>query len=137
MSRKPKSPRRMVPASYEVVGDTHVVVVPLYTSNPNNGQTGNTKWAGIAKSRQRKEQRGRVRFYLQAHRLPNTFRKVRIVRLAPSNGLDPGGLWAALKSPQDGVADHLGIDDGPKSPATWEMAQERSVGYGVRVELSA
>jgi hypothetical protein len=132
---KPKNPRRMAPASYEVIDGTHVIVVPMYTSNPNNGQTGNTRWAGIRRSKERRGQRSWMKTSLAGLFVPRTFRKVRLVRLAPSNGLDTGGLWAALKSPQDGVADHLGIDDGPSSPATWEMAQERSVGYGVRVEL--
>lgn len=125
--------------NYHVRDDgTHVLTVPVFTSNPNNGQTGHTKFAGAQKSRDRKLQRAQVGFYLHLNSVPRHFRGVRLVRLAPSNpGLDTGGLWAALKGPQDEVAKHLGVDDGPNSEASWEMDSEFSPAYGVRVELTA
>lgn len=128
--------RPLILASFEVRDDgTWVIEIPVYTHNPNNGATGNTKWAGIMKSKERKMQRAQVGLYLMLNSVPKHFRGVRMTRMAPSEGLDTGGLWAAMKAPQDAVAEHLGIDDGPKSPATWEMDQERNKAYGVRVEL--
>lgn len=129
--------RPLVSASYEVRPDgTHALTVPVYTYNPNNGTTGHSRAASIHKSDERKAQRAQVGIYLRLNEVPRHFRGVRLVRLAPSNpGLDTGGLWAALKAPQDEVAKHLSIDDGPCSPASWEMASEQSKAYGVRVEL--
>lgn len=128
----------LVLADFNIRDDgTWVVTIPVYTYNPNNGSTGHTRWAGIQRSKARKTQRAQVGLYLMLNSVPKYFRGVRITRLAPSEGLDTGGLWAALKAPQDAVAEHLGIDDGPKSPATWEVAQERAKAYGVRVELRA
>lgn len=126
----------LVLASYEIREDgTHVLTVPVHTYNPNNGQTGNSRKAGVFKTNARKAQRAMVGIYLNLNSVPRHFRGVRLVRLAPSTGLDTGGLWAALKAPQDEVAKHLGVDDGPDSPASWDMDQEHSEGYGVRVEL--
>lgn len=128
----------LVAAEYYVRTDcTYVLVVPLYTYNPNNGATGHSRFAGVMRSRERKTQRAQVALYLRLNSVPHGFRGIRLVRLAPSEGLDTGGLWAALKAPQDEVAKHLGIDDGPKSPATWAMDQERAKAYGVRIELRA
>lgn len=136
--RRRKKSHPLVFASYELHGDgTHVLTVPLYTYNPNNGATGHSRFAGIMRSQERKTQRAQVALYLALFKVPEHFRGIRLVRLAPSSGLDTGGLWAALKAPQDEVAKHLGIDDGPKSPATWAMDQERSKAYGVRIELKA
>jgi hypothetical protein len=128
----------LVAAAYEVLEDgTHVVTIPVRTTNPNNGATGHSRFAGIMRSAERKTQRAQCAMYLRLFSVPRNFRGIRMTRLAPSSGLDTGGLWAALKAPQDEVAKHLGIDDGPKSQATWEMAQERNPAYGVRVEFRA
>ena len=135
--RRRSTPHPLVLASYNVREDgTHVLTVPVYTFNPNNGPNGETAFAAKQKSRNRKVQRAMVGIHLSLNEVPRYFRGVRLVRLAPSNpGLDTGGLWAALKSPQDEVAKHLGIGDGPNSPASWELAQEFSRAYGVRIEL--
>lgn len=135
--KRHKKTHALVLDSYEVLEDgTHVVVIPVHTRNFGNVQGPNSQIAGILRRREQTAQRVQCKAILAKYDVPTHFRGVRMVRLAPSNtGLDTGGIWNALKAPQDGVADHLGIDDGPRSPATWVMDQEYSKAYGVRVEL--
>lgn len=124
----------LVLPKFEVLADgAHAVTIPVHTRALVNLQTGNSKLFGIMRSREKKQQREAVGPHLFG--IGISFRSVRMVRLAPSNGLDQGNLWNALKAVQDEIAAHLGIDDGPKSPASWAVGQERSKAYGVRVEL--
>jgi hypothetical protein len=124
----------LVLPKFEVLPDgAHAVTIPVHTRNMANLQTGNSRIAGIMRKRERAKQRATVQPHLFG--IGISFRSVTLVRLAPSSGLDTGGLWNALKAVQDEVAAHLGVDDGPKSPASWVMKQERSKAYGVRVEL--
>ena len=127
----------LVLASHRILDDgTHVLVAPVFTINYANQQNGNSRLAGILKRKEQTAQRAMVGIHLRLNDVPTHFRGIRIVRLAPSGvGLDTGGLWNALKAPQDAVAEHLGIDDGPHSPASWELDQEYSQAYGVRIEL--
>lgn len=124
----------LVLPKFEVLADgAHAVTIPVHTRNHANSQQPNSKIAGILRSKERAAQRKTVASGLFG--IGISFRSVTIIRLAPSDGLDMGGLWLALKATQDAIADHLGIDDGPKSPASWAVGQERSKAYGVRVEL--
>jgi len=146
VARKASAPKKrhyksdghpLVLASHTVLDDgTHVLVAPVFTINYANQQTGNSRLAGILKRKEQTAQRAMVAFQLTLNEMPRDYRGVRIVRLAPSGvGLDTGGLWNALKAPQDAVAEYLGIDDSQKSPASWDLAQEYSKAYGVRIEL--
>ncbi len=141
------------------------VLIPIKTTNPNNGQTGNTKLAAIIRGRARKANRTETK--LRIHSALATLGRWRmfdpfasmisnggaavgglirlfeegpvtatITRLAPSNGLDPhDGLGAALKGVIDGVADALGLKNDRDERVTWVLQQERAKAYGVRVEI--
>lgn len=139
MKKRRAKSRSLAPASYDILVDgTHVLVVPVFTENFSNGALGNSKGFAWRRANDKKTQRAMVGLHLTFNDVPRYFRGVKLVRLAPSPiGLDTGGLWSALKAPQDEVAKHLGIDDGPRSPASWELAQEFSPTYGVRIELQA
>lgn len=136
---KPKKTRHkkhhpLVLPKFEVLPDgAHAVTIPVHTRCLANIQTGNSKAFGIMRSREKKTQRDAVQPCLFG--IGISFRGVRMVRLAPSEGLDTGNLWNALKAVQDEIAAHLGVDDGPDSPVTWEVDQERSAAYGVRIEF--
>lgn len=126
----------LVLPKFEVLSDgAHAVTIPVHTRNMSNLQTGNSRVAGILRKDERERQRKAVQPHLFG--IGISFRDVHMVRIAPpqSNGLDEGNLWNALKGVQDELAAHLGIDDGPSSPATWSVANERGSAYGVRVEL--
>jgi hypothetical protein len=60
-------------------------------------------------------------------------RRVRLTRLAPRR-LDSDNAVIAAKECRDGVARALGVDDHDER-VTWEVAQEKTSGYGLRVEL--
>lgn len=132
--RRHKKHHDLVLPKFEVLADgAHVVTIPVHTRCLANIQSGNSRLFGIMRSREKKKQRETVRPHLSF--IGISFRSVTMIRLAPSSGLDQGNLWNALKAVQDEIADHLCIDDGPKSPASWTVGQERSKAYGVRVEL--
>ena len=135
-NKRHKKDHALVAPDFRVLPDgAHSVTVGVYTRNQANLQTGNSKVAGILRKNERAKQREKVLAGLFC--IGVSFRDVLLVRLAPSSGLDTGGLWYALKAAQDAVAEHLGIDDGPKSPASWRMEQEYAKAYGVRIELRA
>jgi len=60
---------------------------------------------------------------------------VHITRIARGE-LDTDNLAGACKAVRDEIARWLGVDDGPRGPVTWEVAQTRGDGYAVRVEIS-
>lgn len=139
----------VAPDAYRSVFDgTFNVVIPLYTKPECNGQTGNSRLAGIIRSGTRKTQRATVTRHLitamSSQLLVEFFSgetptmkdaaSVRMTRLSPRK-LDTGNLWSALKATQDAVAAFLGVNDGPNSPVQWEVNQEVSKVYGVRVEF--
>lgn len=115
-------------------------VLPLKTTNPNNGQTGNSKLAAIIRGRKRAEQRA-IAGMATRGRGPFTFPvTVTVTRIAPSRGLDPhDGLGAALKGAIDGIADGLGLKDDRDPRVRWVLDQRRSVRavWGVEVRIEA
>lgn len=116
------------------------VRIPVKTTNPNNGQTGHSRLAGILKSRERKAQRERVWLAVLAAgargiSLPVV---VTVTRIAPSDGLDPhDGLGAALKGVIDGTADALGLKNDRDPRVTWKLDQRRGKPkeYAVEVKI--
>lgn len=134
-----KKVRELVAADswHSFLNNTIGIVIPLYTKPECNGQTGNSRFAGIVRSRTRKSQRAKVTLHLESirtlHPEPRQL-TVRMVRLSPGL-LDTGNLWSALKATQDAVAAVLGVNDGPNSPVDWEVGQEKSKAYGVRLEF--
>lgn len=135
--RRGKKTHALVLPKFDVLSDgAHAVTIPVHTECFVNGSQGFSKGAKFAEARAKKAQRDALAYHFFGIGLE--FRGVTMVRLAPQNwrkGLDTGNLWNALKGIQDEVATHLGIDDGPLSPASWEVDQEASPVYGVRVEL--
>lgn len=135
--RKRGKQRALVLPKFEVLSDgAHAVTIPVHTECFVNGSQGFSKGATFAAARAKKAQREAVAANLFC--IGREFRGVTMVRIAPPTwrkGLDTGNLWNALKGVQDEIAAHLGIDDGPTSPATWEVDQEEGPEYGVRVEL--
>lgn len=119
---------------------------PCKTTNPSNGATGNTKWAGIRRTNTRRAQRHQARMallhalqcvpYAWGHTCSTLLPcKVLVRRVAPSNGLDPhDGLPQALKSIVDGLADALCLANDRDPRVTWEYDQRRGP-YGVEVEI--
>lgn len=80
-----------------------------------------------------RQREGRDRF--RALKRPNRFR-VTIVRISAGT-LDTDGLHGALKHVRDEVAAWLGVDDGPRSPAIFQTAQQKGPQkvYAVRIEI--
>lgn len=131
-----KKHHALVEPKFEVLPDgAHAITIPVHTRNHANIQMPNSRVGGIMRARERAKQR--EVFAKGLFCIGTSFRGVTMVRLAPSKGLDTCGLWVALKAVQDEIAAHLGIDDGPNSPASWDVDQERAEAYGVRVELRA
>ena len=63
--------------------------------------------------------------------------RVTLVRCG-GRALDDDNLSGALKACRDGVADALGVTDGPNGQVRWVYAQEPGGGWtGVRVKLEA
>lgn len=121
-----------------------LVRLPIRTRNPLNQPTGNTRVAGIMRSRARAQQRGAtllaVSAALRARGLDGVALapwRVTITRVSPGR-LDPhDGLGAALKGVIDGIAEALGIDDGDERRVRFVPAQRkgRRGEHGVEVLL--
>lgn len=130
-------------------------VIPVKTTNPNNGSAGWSKNAAFAKARRRKLERTAARLRVMAA-LPrgwadNAFRSegvrvdaenenapernvvpamrhvdILVTRVAPSEGLDPhDGLGAALKGCIDGIGDALGLANDRDPRVRWVLGQRR------------
>lgn len=119
-----------------------VARVDVRTLNPNNGATGNSKLAGIIRSRERAKQRATTLNVMRAvggsfgRFITNQSVVVTMTRVAPSTGLDPhDGLRAALKGPVDGVADWLGLKSDRDPRVEWRYAQRRGRRAEYAVEI--
>ncbi len=60
--------------------------------------------------------------------------RVRLTRIAPSNGLDDDNLASALKSVRDQVAAWIGVDDRHRDIVRYVYEQERGP-WGVTIEI--
>jgi hypothetical protein len=107
-------------------------IVPVRTVSEANRRD---HWA--KKAKRAKEQRlftgVHLRLWCDKPALPCTIRLTRI----SSRDLDTDNLAGSQKHVRDAIAEWLGVDDGPRGPVTWEYAQERGKGWGVRVEVRA
>lgn len=113
--------------------------IPIRTSNPNNGQTGNSKLAAIIRARTRATQRKAawVRTLAAVGLSPTFPCTVTVTRVAPSGGLDPhDGLGAALKGCIDGIADGLGLKNDRDARVTWILTQRRGPAGVYAVEVA-
>lgn len=59
---------------------------------------------------------------------------VTLTRLGPRE-MDDDGLVSALKSVRDAFADFVGVDDKHRSIVRYSYEQERSKGFGVRIDV--
>lgn len=112
--------------------------IPIKTTNPLNGQTGNSRLAAIIRTRARERQRTVTR--LLAGTMLRDFPSpwdVLLTRIAPSSGVDDDALPATMKSIRDGLADALGVPDDRDPRFTWRYAQRRGKPkeYAVEVEI--
>jgi hypothetical protein len=120
------------------------VRIDVKTTNPSNGQRGNSRWAAIAQTRERKRQRSLAekQCRAQAGAWMRSVGPQRVVvslcRIAPSKGLDQhDGLRSSLKHVVDGIADFLGVDDGDETRVGWRYTQRRGRKgeYAVEVKI--
>jgi hypothetical protein len=117
-------------------------LIPVKTTNPNNGAIGNSRLAGILRAKTRKYQRSMAGVITLAHcyRIVSLPVIVTVTRIAPSTGLDPhDGLGAALKGVIDGIADGLKLTNDRDDRVTWKLAQRRGPAghYSVSVTVEA
>ena len=119
-----------------------LVVLPLRTRNPLNQPTGNTRVAGIMRSRARAQQRGVARLAVAAalHARGLTGAQLVPVRVTvtriSAGRLDPhDGLGAACKGAIDGIAEALGIDDGDEARIRFVLRQRKGPPKHYAVEV--
>lgn len=106
-----------------------VFFVHVKTTNPVNGGTGNTRLAGIMRSRQRAKQRETVTVTCHSLRHPPSRPappwRITLTRIAPSSGLDDDSLPVSMKAIRDELAKLLGVENDRDPVFTWVYAQER------------
>lgn len=134
LARRRAGARRAAEASHAI--DGLLVVLPIRTRNPLNQPTGNTRVAGIMRSRMRAAHRKVTKITVAAHMksravAPSEFLPARITITRVSMGeLDKwDGLGAALKAVIDGVADVFELRDDDHS-FEWVLRQKKG-GRGV------
>lgn len=110
--------------------------IPVYTRTESN-----TGGSHFAKARRAKQQRSAAYLaccsYLRDKPVALPC-QVRIVRIAPGRGLDPGdNLPSSVKHIRDGIADFLEVDDRHEDQVRYVYAQEKGDAgqYWVRVEF--
>lgn len=115
---------------------TLTFLVPVKTTNPNNGARGNSRWAAILRQKTEREQRQAGRLTALAAMLRAHVRAVDLVpcivtltRISAGKLDRHDGLPASQKRVVDGIADALGIDDGGPF-VEWKYDQV-SAGRGV------
>lgn len=100
----------------------------------------------IHRNRRVKDERERARMRALIALPPRTWTRghlaagkrlvVELTRVAPGQPLDDhDNLRGALKAYVDGIADHLGVDDGDRTRVRWLYAQERGP-WAVRFTVS-
>lgn len=111
---------------------TFQVYIPMHTVNGLNARE-----HFMTRSRRVKKEKRTVREYLWASMKPKpTFPcKVKLTRIAPSNGLDRDNLFGSMKGVRDAVAEWTGIDDRHEHIVAYDYAQERGP-WGVMIEVS-
>lgn len=103
----------------------------LRTRNPLNSGTGNTRLAGILRSKERAAHRGVALLSacaaLRLHRV--TGREVAPIQVSltrvSAGVMDDDGLAASMKGIRDGIADALGINDGDVANLSFRYLQRR------------
>ena len=114
--------------------------IPVKTTNPQNGATGNSRLAAIIKTRKRADHRSTawlcarnamVRVGLKPSDLVPC---VVTLRRVSAGSLDPDANAACMKGVQDGVAEALQIDDGGRF-VEWKYMQRRGPRKAYAVEV--
>lgn len=107
------------------------VVLEIKTANASNVGNPNSRVAAIAIRRRETAHRQAARLAvvagLNGRMLPGkAFLPARVTMTRISAGeLDDDGLCGSLKRIRDGIADALGIKDGPRDPAKWHYQQRK------------
>lgn len=117
-------------------GPASIFVAARLPNHANGAQGGKGRRYAIA--RERRDDRAKTYAACAAGRVVRSRFpvRVRMVRLGAGT-MDVNGLWNALKSVMDGVADYFGPkDNDPRYQ--WDVAQERAPRgcYGARIEFS-
>lgn len=90
----------------------------------------------MQRSRRVKKERQTTAWSLVMLRKPALPCTVLLMRVGPSNGLDPDdNLPASMKGVRDQIAQWLGVDDRDAQTVRYLYAQERTKEWGVRVEF--
>lgn len=108
-----------------------LVTLPIKTTNPLNGQTGNSRVASVIRSRARAEQHATA-FMLVAAALKMRLdlrdgvdRYVVTLTRVSAGTMDTDGLAASQKGVRDGIAAALKIDDGDTHRLTFRYEQRK------------
>ncbi|HEY6459542.1 MAG TPA: hypothetical protein VIY73_05300 [Polyangiaceae bacterium] len=122
---------------------SHITIsLPIRTTNPLNGQTGNSRFAAIIRTKQRHETRSCVRLHVYAELARSAVSlpvSVRITRLSAGTLDAWDGLPGALKPVVDAVADAFGVRD-DDARITWEKPEQRKCprgSYGLEIHIEA
>ena len=111
-----------------------VILIATKTTNPLNGS--HQHWR--VKAAQRKKQRAAV---IEAVKDLEPWSggfpvSIKLVRAAPSNGLDDDSLPASMKAVRDQLTEWLGLDDDRTPMIKWSYDQRRSPRGCYLVEVS-
>ena len=101
-----------------------VILIATKTTNPLNGSWGHWR----TKANERKKQRKAV---IEAVKDLEPWSggfpvSIKLVRAAPSNGLDDDSLPASMKAVRDQLTEWLGLDDDRTPMIRWSYDQRRS-----------
>lgn len=115
---------------------TWTATIFVKTTNPLNGSWGH--WRGPAAKR-RKQRQAAVAALIERNRvepyeIPFPV-EIKLVRVAPSNGLDDDALPASLKAIRDGVTDWLCLSDDRTPLIRWTYDQYRGPQKHYAVEI--
>lgn len=115
---------------------TWSALVLVKTTNPLNGSWGH--WRGPAAKRKKQRQAAVAalieRSRVEPYEVPFPV-EIKLVRVAPSNGLDDDALPASLKAIRDGVTDWLGLEDDRTPLIRWTYDQYRGPQRYYAVEI--
>jgi len=108
------------------------ITLPIRTVNALNARE---HWAKRAK--RARQERYRAGWYCAVFGSPSLPLTVTLTRVSPRK-MDDDGSIASLKNIRDGVADHLGVDDGSDLIA-WKYAQRKGKPkeYAVEIEIES
>jgi hypothetical protein len=110
------------------------IIIPVKTTNPLNGSWG--PWYMNA-SKRKKQRQAVIAATRDLEPWSGGFPvSVRLVRVAPSNGLDDDSLPASMKAVRDQLTEWLGLDDDRTPMLRWSYDQRRGPRGAYAVEVT-